>query len=197
MFCFSPLPVLFCFMAAMKPLRQLTIYNAGYIIPYPVITNFLKAFASGSNASVVSNFGLFTAKVVLCFIIFFPIFSPFSISVISGVGSFCLSFFSFFLFRFFVLGGAGISYMLCENQSLRRKHKMSGSASGVLVIKLQPLAAAAKAGLKEGDIICEIEGCPVQNRGRILLNQKRKEKEKESYGRMMRETHEGVFLRGF
>lgn len=127
-------------------LAKLRVYTVtGYIIPHPVITNFLTAFRAGRHADMISNF---------------------------GAGLFCFLFVSV---GYYLTGACmlGLTYMLCENPSLRKKHKMKGSTTGVLVTKVQPLAAAAQAGIKEDDVVCEIEGCKVivdrKNRAQRLM----------------------------
>ena len=76
--------------------------NIGYIIPYPVIFNFLKQYEIDPKVSRVCDLG--------------------------------------------------IGYMLCENPSLRERHKIIAPASGVLVTKVAPLSASAAAGIKKDDV---------------------------------------------
>lgn len=59
----------------------------------------------------------------------------------------------------------GFNFMLCENPSLRAKHKILGDLTGVLVTKVSPLGAAAIGGLKELDVLCEIKGRKIKNDG--------------------------------
>eukprot|EP00040_Diaphanoeca_grandis_P039804 m.260208 g.260208 ORF g.260208 m.260208 type:complete len:593 (-) comp39436_c0_seq1:588-2366(-) len=94
--------------------------NIGYIIPYPVINNFLRQFKSDPTVSRICDYGC--------------------------------------------------GYMLCENDSLKRKYKM-GDQTGVLVTRVSPLGAAAKAGVQEKDVILSIDGCKIQNDGTIDFRQ--------------------------
>mmetsp|Transcript_9357 Transcript_9357/g.24081 ORF Transcript_9357/g.24081 Transcript_9357/m.24081 type:complete len:550 (+) Transcript_9357:106-1755(+) len=91
--------------------------NIGYIIPHPVIYNFLKQFEASAEVSRVCDLG--------------------------------------------------IGYMLCENPSLRERHKIVAPASGVLVTKVAPLSAAAKAGIQKDDVLMRIDACNIQNDGTI------------------------------
>ena len=91
--------------------------NIGYIIPYPVISNFLELFARTGASTQICDLGF--------------------------------------------------GYMLCENPSLRSKHKLKHPNSGILVTKVAPLAAAAKAGMKESDILTSIGGSRIGNDGTI------------------------------
>jgi len=91
--------------------------NIGYIIPYPVISNFLKLFARTGESTTICDLGF--------------------------------------------------AYMLCENPSLRSKHKLKHPDSGVLVTRVSPMGAATKAGLKANDILCSIGGSTIGNDGTI------------------------------
>lgn len=91
--------------------------NIGYIIPYPVIFNFLNQFDKTGQSTKIASFGF--------------------------------------------------SYMLTENASLRAKHKLKPPHTGVLVLKVQKLGAAARAGLKENDIVTEVGGSKISNDGTI------------------------------
>jgi hypothetical protein len=91
--------------------------NIGYIIPYPVISNFLELFARTGASTRICDLGF--------------------------------------------------GYMLCENPSLRSKHKLKHPTSGILVTKVAPMAAAAKAGMKENDILTSIGGSKIGNDGTI------------------------------
>lgn len=64
----------------------------------------------------------------------------------------------------------GLGYMLCENPSLQKKHKM-GKHSGVLVTKVSELGAASRGGVKQNDVILSIDGCSIQNDGTIDFRQ--------------------------
>ena len=57
--------------------------------------------------------------------------------------------------------------MLCENPSLRERHKIIAPASGVLVTKVAPLSASAGAGIKKDDVLLKIDGCQIGNDGTI------------------------------
>lgn len=61
----------------------------------------------------------------------------------------------------------GLGYMLCENPSLRERHKIVSPASGVLVTKVAPLSAACHAGIKKDDVLLRIDGCNIFNDGTI------------------------------
>eukprot|EP00035_Acanthoeca_spectabilis_P025033 m.456539 g.456539 ORF g.456539 m.456539 type:complete len:576 (+) comp21073_c0_seq1:190-1917(+) len=91
--------------------------NIGYIIPYPVIFNFLRQYDQAPDVSRVCDLGL--------------------------------------------------GYMLCENPSLRERHKVMPPASGVLVTKVAPLSAAAQAGIKKDDVLMKIDDCNIGNDGTI------------------------------
>lgn len=95
--------------------------NIGYIIPYPVINNFLAQFKLDPTVSRVCDFGM--------------------------------------------------GYMLCENPSLRDRHKVLSPHTGVLVTKVAPLGAAHKGGIKEDDVILSIDGCKIANDGSIDFRQ--------------------------
>lgn len=56
---------------------------------------------------------------------------------------------------------------LCENPSLRAKHKINSPDTGILVTKVSPLGEAAKAGMKPNDVITHIGGVQVGNDGTV------------------------------
>eukprot|EP00039_Didymoeca_costata_P005693 m.83716 g.83716 ORF g.83716 m.83716 type:complete len:603 (-) comp12932_c0_seq2:1392-3200(-) len=91
--------------------------NIGYIIPYPVIFNFLSQFEQTNSSSKICDFGF--------------------------------------------------AYMLCENPSLRAKWSLEYPNTGILVTRVAPLGPAAKAGLKENDVMMEISGSKIGNDGTI------------------------------
>jgi len=95
--------------------------NIGYIIPYPVINNFLRQFKSDPSVTRICDWGM--------------------------------------------------GFMLCENPSLKKRWKVEGSHTGVLVTRVSPLGAAAKAGVKMNDVVLSIDGNKIQNDGTIDFRQ--------------------------
>lgn len=63
----------------------------------------------------------------------------------------------------------GVSMAELTDPVFRRYLKLSDDRSGVYVSNVQPMGAAAAAGLKKGDVLTSVEGLKIDNRGRCEL----------------------------
>lgn len=63
----------------------------------------------------------------------------------------------------------GVSMAELTDPVFRRYLKLSDDRTGVYVSDVQPMGAAAAAGLKKGDVLTSVEGLKIDNRGRCEL----------------------------
>ena len=63
----------------------------------------------------------------------------------------------------------GVSMAELTDPVFRRYLKLSDDRTGVYVSDVQPMGAAAAAGLKKGDVLTSVEGIKIDNRGRCEL----------------------------
>jgi S1-C subfamily serine protease len=63
----------------------------------------------------------------------------------------------------------GVSMAELTDPVFRRYLKLSDAQTGVYLCEVEPMGAAAAAGLQKGDVLTSVEGMPVDNRGRCEL----------------------------
>lgn len=63
----------------------------------------------------------------------------------------------------------GVTLAELTDPVFRRYLKLDDARTGVYLSKVEPMGAAAAAGLKQGDVLTAIEGMPIDNRGRCRV----------------------------